>query len=382
MHLNSPGARNVTTGMIAVGLLTMSAMGISSGFTGYKEITVDYQVASDVENVAMEIEQGFALENSYEKAIEKVKNDDSLKASDAKTSISVMQNEKGYCLIGMNQDGSRANQGLYYANVNYSNSIPGITTKDESMCDEAGLAGTPELIVGEAPDYAADEDESDLQLVPLLAGGGIVLIGTFGKVQQARYDDEPAELEKVDTVKAVSPPPPALPRTRSRNNNDEWKELLRRYETVKKEWASYELDPVKILSYPALANMGIASTASFHKALRVANHLAPQTDKIKTAATGSAFESAVLELEHQFEVMLSEAKRLKWNGFSEKEQNSLRTAQNLLSIAVNSASSDNERQIAYKQLLKEIEGIIVMPAKTILELEMTVMKALEPMASS
>jgi hypothetical protein len=152
------------------------------------------------------------------------------------------------------------------------------------------------------------------------------------------------------------------------NTTDKITSISCRFETIKTEWASYELDLVKVLEYPAVTNMSIPATAEFHKALRVAQGLAPEGSELSTDEL-SEFNRAVTDLEHRYDVMISEAQRMKWNDYSSKERVSLTMAQNLLSIAMNSASSANERQIAYKRLIKEVEGIVVLPKKAMLALE-------------
>lgn len=144
--------------------------------------------------------------------------------------------------------------------------------------------------------------------------------------------------------------------------------LMAKVHSIKSEWSSYELDLVKLLEYPSVTDMSVLSTAEFHKAMKNVNYLST-LESVKSGAALGDFREAVLDLDHKFDVMINEAKRTKWNGYSKQEQDSLRTAQNLLAIATNSASSANERQVAYKRLIKEVEGILVFPEKTVLELE-------------
>lgn len=150
-----------------------------------------------------------------------------------------------------------------------------------------------------------------------------------------------------------------------------WNELNNRYEAIAKEWASYELDPVKILDFPLLSDMRESNTVAFHKALRHASNLKPSDLKIVsyTNPSGSPFETAVTDLENAFLVAETEAKRVRWNNFSAEEQKRLQTAKNLLNLAMDGGATDSERQAAYKRMQKELEGLIIIPKQTILALE-------------
>lgn len=164
----------------------------------------------------------------------------------------------------------------------------------------------------------------------------------------------------------------AMESKRERDENLlKWKDVVDRHETLLKEWASYELDPVRILDLPLMSDMREPNTIEFHKAMRTAKYLKP-TD-LKSASYKSPFQSdyanAVDALDNAFHIAEVEAKRVRWNKFSNGERKRLQTAKNLLSLAMNSAATDSERQSAYKRMQKELEGLIVMPKATVLALE-------------
>lgn len=150
-----------------------------------------------------------------------------------------------------------------------------------------------------------------------------------------------------------------------------WNELNNRYDAIAKEWASYELDPVKILDFPLLSDMRESNTVAFHKAMRHASNLKPSDLKIVsyTDPSGSPFETAVTDLENAFLVAETEAKRVRWSNFSAEEQKRLQTAKNLLNLAMDGGATDSERQAAYKRMQKELEGLIIIPKQTVLALE-------------
>lgn len=154
-------------------------------------------------------------------------------------------------------------------------------------------------------------------------------------------------------------------------NIEQWNNLIERCDKIVKEWASYELDTVKIIDLPLLSDMREKSTINFHAALRQAKALRPENVKrvSEISAIGSPFDTAVEDLEATFHIAETEAKRIRWNNFSTDERKRLQKAKDLLNIAMNGAASDNERQSAYKRMQKELSGLIVVPKANILALE-------------
>lgn len=189
--------------------------------------------------------------------------------------------------------------------------------------------------------------------------------------KNATVETTPAVTSKPSTSKEVKP-------VRAINVQA----LLAKYSSIREEWASYELDLIKVLDYPSITNLSIPSTGNFHKALSFTGYLAESINKDSSMHEAERFEEAVLDLNHKFNVMINEAKRLRWNSYTPQEQTSLRTAQKLLAMATNVSSTVHERQIAYKRLIKEIEGIIALPEKAMLELEARISLALNPASNS
>lgn len=154
-------------------------------------------------------------------------------------------------------------------------------------------------------------------------------------------------------------------------NVAQWKELVARFDTITTEWASYELDPVKILDFPLLSDMRESNTINFHNSLRKAKHLKPADVRKMTEldAVSSPFAKAVEDLENAFHTAETEAKRVRWSNFTPDERKRLQTAKNLLNLAMDGGATDSERQAAYKRMQKELDGLIVVPKATLLALE-------------
>lgn len=152
---------------------------------------------------------------------------------------------------------------------------------------------------------------------------------------------------------------------------EKWQALVNRHDTVRKNWAIYELDPMMMLDYPVLSDMSEKVTAELHIALRKARDLKPSNlgNVAHQEANGSLYQEAVLNAEHAFNVAVSEAKKVQWSKFSAMEQKRLTTAKNLLSLAMDSGASEFERQAAYKRLQKEISGLINLPTSSLVAIE-------------
>ena len=170
-----------------------------------------------------------------------------------------------------------------------------------------------------------------------------------------------------DSMKLKTPPRAKTLPTPKRSR----RMLEEKVEQVIREWSEYELDPIKVLDYPMILNMGFEPTAKFHLVMRKVKAA------VKNKIAEDLLEDLVIEFEHSYEVMISEAQRMKWNSFSVEEKKHLRTAQKLLNMAMDSSSSSSERNVAYKQLLKEVEGIISLSPATILEIEERSMLGIE-----
>lgn len=360
-------------GMIALAFLGFlsGTLGLADGAAGgLKANIADLDVKSDITSVAVNVEGALTVLGPESYNMPAVDLYRKMESSGKKTtnsgrdnSIQITGTGRSYCIIGKNPDGEHSDTGYSIESKKGTSVLNSTACGEENSSEFAGQELT--TLFGD-PSVSHDTPHGFTNKQGGMVTGGVIAL-LIGLVGAHRFVD-PDDLEEIAAAKKKAIVPPV----------DEWALLTARLNAVKKEWGSYELDPVKVLSYPALTNMGVKSTADFHKALRIADHLqVSKGNKQGVSASGSPFEKAVLDVEHQFDVMISEAKRMKWNNFTDKEKSNLRKAQNLLNIAVNSASSEHERQVAYKQLLKEIEGIVVFRKATVLELESKVMPAIE-----
>ena len=81
------------------------------------------------------------------------------------------------------------------------------------------------------------------------------------------------------------------------------------------------------------------------------------------------YRDAVHDYEVAFEIAEQDARRRRDSGFEPAERKRLATAQQLLSVAVDEAATAAERQVAYRRVRQELDGLIALPDQAIEVLE-------------
>lgn len=157
-----------------------------------------------------------------------------------------------------------------------------------------------------------------------------------------------------------------------------WQTLIDHHAKIRSEWMSYETDILKIVDFPLLTDMSEPVTIKLHEALRKANIHEPKNIKTlsRVPFSGSEYDTAVQELDTAFRAAESKARLSSWNKFTMEEKKRLQRAKDLLAMAMNGASTPSERQSAYKQAMKTLQGLIEVPKATILALESNTQLAL------
>lgn len=157
----------------------------------------------------------------------------------------------------------------------------------------------------------------------------------------------------------------------SKRRDREWKAFFVRHDAVKAQWAEYELDPLKMLEFPLMSDMSIRETSKAQEALRTANALRPEkvSEVRNEKARDSDYAKAVVSAETTFSAAEHYAKKIKWNRFSRVDRKRLEKAQALIRLALNDGATEAERQTAYRQLVKEINGLIILPTITLKTIE-------------
>jgi hypothetical protein len=158
-----------------------------------------------------------------------------------------------------------------------------------------------------------------------------------------------------------------------------WNKVMGHHNEIRKAWNAYEMDMAKVIDFPFMNDMREPAIAALHKALRKSGQLEPSSVKVVSHVpfADSPFAKSVQDLQVAFDTAESEAKRVAWNKFTADERKRLSTAKGLLALAMDQGASASERQVAYKRVIKELEGLVHIPEKAILEIEASAQKELE-----
>jgi carbonic anhydrase/acetyltransferase-like protein (isoleucine patch superfamily) len=126
------------------------------------------------------------------------------------------------------------------------------------------------------------------------------------------------------------------------------------YQEIHENIMSYQNDIVKIIKYPVMTDKTDSYTLKMMVALNAAKRLlkAPGSDE---------FKSAVQSLEEAFMEAESNARKIAASLLSETDKKKTAKAKDLLAIASNDASTEQEKKVAFVQGFKQLEGVIDVP---------------------
>jgi hypothetical protein len=140
-------------------------------------------------------------------------------------------------------------------------------------------------------------------------------------------------------------------------------------DAVTHRWLEYELDASKLITYPAMSDGRQPLTAAFLRAKKVADGLRPDDGETLSPERLREYRDAVTDYEVAFDVAERDARRVKDAGFTTDERKRLDTAKQLLSVATDQAATPNERQLAYKRIREELDGLILLSDEAVDVLE-------------
>ncbi len=150
--------------------------------------------------------------------------------------------------------------------------------------------------------------------------------------------------------------------------------LFASHDEVTRRWLDYELDVAKIIAFPAMSDGRQPLTAAFLRAKRIADGLRPASAKARlTKEQLLEYRNAVADFEVAFDVAERDARRIKDSSFTDVERKRLDTAKQLLTVAIDEAATPAERQIAYRRVREELDGLISLSDGAIEVLESKVM---------
>ena len=221
---------------------------------------------------------------------------------------------------------------------------------------------------------------------PIMAVAGFARRWEFSA--RARHKRRLEILQAKAALKAATPPKQVAhatepkPITKASPTQPQVEKLFAEHDAVTARWLDYELDVAKLIAYPTISDGRQPLTAAFLRAKKTADRLRPASPKAHlTDQELAAYAAAVTDYEVAFDVAEREARRLKDSDFTETERKRLATAQQLLSVAVDSAATPAERQVAYKRVREELDGLIVVSDEAIVVLEKKVALPLDATAS-
>ena len=146
----------------------------------------------------------------------------------------------------------------------------------------------------------------------------------------------------VETDRDAEPTaPPAGPRIADAGTDDAaqrlWEEATRRHDTILGEYAAYELDPAMVLRYPAVTDVTVESTQTFHLALDEA--MALRTDTYPgSRSRADAYQQAVARLRRAWIACEAHGKKVGVGYLEPGDQDDLDTALKLYRHAASSVT--------------------------------------------
>ncbi|MHC9046902.1 hypothetical protein ACYX8G_20135 [Microbacterium saperdae] len=180
-----------------------------------------------------------------------------------------------------------------------------------------------------------------------------------------------AEIEaRALTQQAKRRGPTFVDTTASVTSNDLLVRLFAEHDEITAHWLDYELDVAKLIAFPAMSDGRQPLTAAFLRAKKKADALRPASAEAKVSEQQvGEYLQAVGDYAVAFEIAEKDARRLRDSTFTEPERKRLERAQQLLKVAVDESATQAERNVAYKRVREELDGLILLSddAVTVLE---------------
>ncbi|MEV7611000.1 hypothetical protein AB0N61_16050 [Microbacterium sp. NPDC089320] len=153
--------------------------------------------------------------------------------------------------------------------------------------------------------------------------------------------------------------------------------LFTEHDEITARWLDYELDVAKLIAFPAMSDGRQPLVAAFLRAKRTADALRPlSADAPVSEQQVSEYLDAVGAYAVAFEVAEKDARRLRDSTFTDAERKRLDRAQQLLKVAVDESATQAERNVAYRRVRDELEGLILLSDEAVQVLEKQVAREL------
>jgi len=146
--------------------------------------------------------------------------------------------------------------------------------------------------------------------------------------------------------------------------------LFQEHDEITARWLDYELDVAKLIAFPAMSDGRQPLTAAFLRAKKTADALRPVSADTEVGEQRvSEYLDAVGNYAVAFEIAEKDARRLRDSSFTDAERKRLDRAQKLLKVAVDESATQAERNVAYKRVREELEGLILLSDEAVTVLE-------------
>ena len=153
--------------------------------------------------------------------------------------------------------------------------------------------------------------------------------------------------------------------------------LFAEHDEITARWLDYELDVAKLIAFPAMSDGRQPLVAAFLRAKKTADALRPVSAEASvTEQQVSEYLDAVGAYAVAFEIAEKDARRLRDSTFTEPERKRLDRAQQLLKVAVDESATQAERNVAYRRVRDELEGLILLSDEAVQVLEKQVAREL------
>ncbi|MBO9625696.1 MAG: hypothetical protein J7484_04900 [Microbacterium sp.] len=153
--------------------------------------------------------------------------------------------------------------------------------------------------------------------------------------------------------------------------------LFAEHDEITARWLDYELDVSKLIAFPAMSDGRQPLVAAFLRAKKTADTLRPASaNATVTERQVAEYLDAVGAYAVAFEIAEKDARRLRDTTFTEPERKRLDRAQQLLKVAVDESATQAERNIAYRRVRDELDGLILLSDDAVKVLEKQVAREL------
>jgi hypothetical protein len=196
-------------------------------------------------------------------------------------------------------------------------------------------------------------------------GGGIAAAarGISSGWEKGAAERHARRLEILQAKRGLIPPgapaAQASPAVTATPSEDRLARAMADHDAITARWLEYELDVAKMIAFPAMSDGRQPLTAAFLRAKKIADRLRPDpATGVPSPERLSEYVNAVTDYDVAFDLAERDARRIKDSSFSAAERKRLNTAQQLLTVAVDEAATPAERQLAYKRVREELDGLI------------------------